>query len=162
MTTQSEESSPVLRALREKGIPHRLFRHAGSVESLEQAAAERGQAPDQVVRSILFRLGGGAYALALIAGARRLDWVKIRRALGRSRLTMAAPQEVLAVTGCAVGTVGPFGLPPEVPVLLDESVLQQVELSCGSGVPGLGIIIRREDFLAALPEARRGVFEENK
>ena len=33
-------------------IPYRLFRHAGKVESLEQAAAERGQQPGQVVRIV--------------------------------------------------------------------------------------------------------------
>jgi hypothetical protein len=46
-------TSPVTQALDKKGIPYRVFRHPGVVHSLEQAALERGQQPEQVVRSIL-------------------------------------------------------------------------------------------------------------
>lgn len=52
---------PVARALAALNIPHTIFRHAGPVHSLEQAAQERGQQPAQIVRSILFRLAEGDY-----------------------------------------------------------------------------------------------------
>ena len=51
------ETTPAGEALRKLGIPHRTFRHAGAVNSLEQAASERGQKPEQVVRSLVFRIG---------------------------------------------------------------------------------------------------------
>jgi hypothetical protein len=47
--------TPVSQALAQMNIPHREFCHPGPVSSLEQAAAERGQQPEQVIRSILFR-----------------------------------------------------------------------------------------------------------
>ena len=73
-------------------IPYRLFRHAGKVESLEQAAAERGQQPGQVVRTIVFRLSEGEFALALMAGPRQISWPALRHTLGQNRLTMAAAE----------------------------------------------------------------------
>jgi len=155
------DSTPVTRALAALGIPCRLFRHPAPIQSVEQAAAERSQVPDQVVRSILFHLGGGEYAMMLIAGKRRVDWGKLRRYLGQSRLTMASEDEVLEVTGYAVGTVAPFGLRRPVRILLDESALAHAEISFGSGEAGAGVIMRSDDFARALGEVERGRFESD-
>ena len=106
-------NSPVAAILADLGIPHRTFTHPGPVHSLEQAAAERGQAPGQIVRSILFRLGEGEYAMVLIAGPGQISWKALRTAFNRSRLTMADKDEVLDVTGYPIGAVAPFGLPTE-------------------------------------------------
>jgi Cys-tRNA(Pro)/Cys-tRNA(Cys) deacylase len=150
--------SPVSEALAEMGVPHREFVHPGPVNSLEQAAEERGQRPEQVIRSILFRLGEGQYAMALMAGPRQVDWKTLRQHFGQSRLTMASAEEVMEVTGYVVGSVSPFGLPQPVPVLIDEQVLAQEEVSIGSGVRGTTIFIKTADLLAALPDAETGRF----
>ena len=144
---------PVAAALDAANIPYRLFVHAGPVHSLEQAAAERGQAPDQVVRSIVFRLAAGEFVMALCAGARQISWPALRRHLGVSRVTMASREEVRAVTGYELGAVAPFGLPAPMRVLVDESVLASEEISLGSGVRGTAVIMRRDDLLAALGDA---------
>ena len=69
-----------------------------------------GQSPDQVIRSIVFRLSKGEYAMVLIAGARQVSRQTLPRAVGQSRLTMASEEELLRVTGYAMGAVSPFGL----------------------------------------------------
>ena len=86
---------PVSQALTDMGIPHRVFRHPGPVKSLEQAAAERGQLPEQIVRSIVFRLSADEFVMALMAGPQQIDWKALRRYLGEKRLTMASEEEVL-------------------------------------------------------------------
>lgn len=149
---------PISLYLETRGIPHRVFRHAGPVHSLEQAAAERGQRPEQVVRSILFRLGAAGFAMALVAGPAQVSWPALRRYLGQSRLTMAAPGEVLAVTGYVTGAVGPFGLSQPVRMLVDETVLKEEELSIGSGERGATIILQRDDLLSALGEYETACF----
>ena len=88
------ESTPVTQALSALDIPPRLFRHPGPIHSLEQAAQERGQSPDQVVRSIVFRVGKEDYVMVLVAGARQVSWPALRRHLGQSRLTMANESEL--------------------------------------------------------------------
>lgn len=149
---------PVSAVLTELSIPHQVFRHAGPIRSLEQAAAERGQQPQQVVRSILFRLGEGEYAMVLVAGPQQIAWKALRQHLGRSRLTMASKDEVLAVTGYPIGAVGPFGMPTRLPILVDQSVLAQDEISMGSGVRGVGIIMQRADLMRALGDVEIGDF----
>lgn len=134
------------------GIAHRIFRHPGPIRSLEQAAEERGQRPEQVVRSLLFRLAEDEFVMVLIAGPDQVSWRALRHYLGESRLTMASRQEVLAVTGYELGAVAPFGLPQPVRILVDESVPAEEEISLGSGVRGTTIILRSADLLEALGE----------
>ena len=114
-----EDSTPVTRALVAWRIPHRLFRHPGPVHSVEQAARERGQKTEQVVRSIVFRLAQNNFAMVLIAGTLQVSWTTLRNYLGQSRLTMANEKEVLSVTGYPVGAVSPFGLPAPLRILID-------------------------------------------
>ena len=151
---------PVSLALTALKIPHRIFQHAQPVHSLEQAAHERGQQPEQVVRSILFRLGQDQYAMVLMAGPDQISWKALRQHFGQSRLTMATPEEVLAVTGYQIGAVAPFGLPKPLPVLLDESVVAQAEVSIGSGVRGTTVILQVADLLCALGDAKVGHFRD--
>lgn len=154
MSTQADHSAPpVSRILTGMQIPHRVFTHPGKISSLEQAAAERGQQPDQVVRSILFRLGAEDYLMVLMPGPRQVSWHALRRYLGLSRLTMADPDEVLGVTGYPIGAVAPLGLPPGMRILVDRRLLAQEEISLGSGVVGTAIILRSADLLSALPGA---------
>jgi Cys-tRNA(Pro)/Cys-tRNA(Cys) deacylase len=151
-------TSPVTEFLAAKGIPFRLFHHPGPIHSLEQAAQERGQSPDQVVRSILFRLGEGKFAMVLIAGDRQVAWPVLRKHLGQSRLTLASQEEVHTATGYQLGAVSPFGLPQPIPILVDESVFAQEEISLGSGIRGTTVILRTVDFLRALETYQRGSY----
>ncbi|MBI2977169.1 MAG: YbaK/EbsC family protein [Chloroflexi bacterium] len=152
------DDTPVTRALGALGIPFRPFRHPGPIASLEQAAAERGQRPGQVVRSVVFRVGKGEFAMVLMAGARQVSWPALRRHMGQSRLTMASEAELREATGYEVGAVSPFGLPAPMPVLVDEAVWAEEEVSIGSGVRGTTVILRTEDLRRALGQFTTGQF----
>jgi Cys-tRNA(Pro)/Cys-tRNA(Cys) deacylase len=143
---------PVSQALLEKNIPHRVFTHPGLVTSLEQAARERGQQPEQVIRSIVFRLSEVEYLLVLMAGPAQIPWKILRKYVGQTRLTMATEEEVKAVTGYEIGAVGPFGLQTPMRILVDANLLRQEEVSLGSGVRGTTIFIGVKDLMQALGE----------
>lgn len=156
-----DDTTPVAAALDKLGIPHRVFVHRDRVRSLEQAARERGQRPEQVVRSLVFRLSGDEYVMVLMAGPRRVSWRTLRAYLGRSRLTTATEAELLAVTGYVHGAAAPLGLPQPMRILVDESVIAQREISLGSGVRGTAIIMKAADLLRALPASERGSFVDD-
>jgi len=149
---QSPDSTPVTQALDALGVPYRFFRHPGMVHSLEQAAKERGQRPEQIIRSILFRLGADEYIMVLVAGSRQVDWPSIRRFLGVSRMSMATEAEVIEVTGYPLGAVSPFGLPQPLKILADSSIFAEEEVSIGSGIRYSTVILRQEDLRRALGE----------
>jgi Cys-tRNA(Pro)/Cys-tRNA(Cys) deacylase len=154
------ESTPVTRELDERGIPYRFFRHTGQVNSVEQAAAERGLSLGQIVRSILFRTAPGEFLMVLIAGVDQISWPALRKYLGQSRLTLATEDEVLQATGYRLGAVSPFGLPAPLRILVDTSVLLPDEISIGSGVKNTTVILNREDLRAALGSVEIGDFRK--
>lgn len=153
-TSLSASKPPASIELERLGIPHRIFRHETPVDSFEQAAADRNQRHEQVVRSILFQVRPEEFVMVLMAGREQVDWKKLRRLVGRSRIRMATEEEVLAVTGYRVGTVSPFGSKTKVKVLIDASVLQEEEVSTGSGVANVAIILNSTDLRRALGDAQ--------
>jgi len=152
------EASPVSRALTAKGIPHREFQHPGSIYSLDQAAKERGQTPDQIIRSIVFRLGQGDFVLVLVAGPGQISWPELRAFLKQSRLTMANDDEVIEVTGYPPGAVSPFGLRSPIHILADNGIFTPEEISIGSGIRGVTIIMKTSDLRMALGGVETGNF----
>lgn len=146
MTTQT----PVTRALDQLDVAYKTFTHPGPVRSLEQAAEERGQAPEQVIRSLVFRLSEDTFVMVLMAGPQQVNWKLLRKYLGENRLTTASEDDVLRVTGYERGAVAPFGLPQPLRVLADTAVFQPDVISIGSGVRGTTVILRSDDLRRAL------------
>ena len=144
---------PISIALVKLGVPHKIFRHETPVTSFEQAASDRGQRASQIVRSILFRVSEDEFVMALVAGPAQVSWKILRKHLGRSRISMATEDEVLAVTGYRIGTVGPFGLPNQLKVLIDASVMLEEEISIGSGMRNTAVILKSADLHHALKNA---------
>lgn len=144
---------PVSLALEKLNVPHWVFRHETPVDSLEKAASDRGQRPSQVVRTILFRVTENEFALVLVAGPGQISWKTLRSFLGRSRITMATDEEVLGVTGYRPGTVGPFGLAKQARMLIEAGILKEEEVSIGSGMRDMAVILKSADLLKALQGA---------
>ena len=146
------EKPPASIALEKLKIPHRVFKHKKPLLSFEQAAAERNQRPEQIVRSILFQIRDGEFVMVLMAGRAQIDWKKLRQLVKRSRVRMATEEEVLEVTGYRVGTVSPFGMTSQVRTIIDASVLKEDEVSIGSGIRNMAIILKSADLQRALGE----------
>lgn len=158
MSVEEKSSTPVTRYLDEKGISYRFFKHSGEVLSLEQAARERGQRPEQIIRSIVFRLTRGGFVMVLVAGEKQVSWQALRHHLGTSRISMATKAEVLEVTGYPLGAVSPFGTKQVLRILVDRGALQEKEISIGSGVRYTTVIMQQKDFLRALGPVEVGDF----
>lgn len=151
--TNHEKLPPAAQYLQNIGADFRLFVHNQEIHSLEEAAAQRGQTPEQVVRSILFRLSEHEYVMVLAAGPSQIDWKDLRRQLGVSRMTMASPEEVVQITGALPGTVSPFGLLQPVRIFIDTDIFKQAEVSFGSGERGKAILLHSTQLLTLLPQA---------
>jgi len=109
----------------------------------------------------LFRLGQGEFAMVLVAGPGQVSWSALRRYLNQSRLTMASEQEVLAITGYVTGAVSPFGLSTPLRILIDESVLAEEQISIGSGVRGVTVLLKSKDLLNSLHSYEIGQFQQS-
>ncbi|MEP7136399.1 MAG: YbaK/EbsC family protein [Chloroflexota bacterium] len=152
---------PASLALDSLGIEHRVFIHEKPVSSFEEAASHRNQRPGQIVRSILFNIRPEEYLMVLVAGPDQIDWKKLRQYVKRSRVRMATEEEVLEVTGYRIGTVSPFGVKSQFQVLIDASVLKEAEISIGSGVRSMAIIMKSAELRKALADSEIVSLAEN-
>ena len=157
-----DNKPPASLALDALGIEHRIFIHDKPVSSFEEAASHRNQRPGQIVRSILFNIRPEEYLMVLVAGPDQIDWKKLRQFVKRSRVRMATEEEVLEVTGYRIGTVSPFGVKNQVQVLIDASVLKEAEVSIGSGVRNMAIIMQSAELRKALAESEVVAMLEEK
>lgn len=144
------KNTPVTEALVKLGIPYRLHLHKKPLRSLDQAARERKLEPQQVVRSLLFRIESDEFVLVLMPGPLKVDWPKLRHFLGISRVTTAKAQEVEAVTGYSTGAVSPFGLQRPVRLLADQSIQDLEVISLGAGIRNAGVILKTTHLLEHL------------
>jgi Cys-tRNA(Pro)/Cys-tRNA(Cys) deacylase len=154
-------TSPVTEALDELGIPYRLHIHDHPLQSIEQAARERGLESSQIIRSLLFRLEDDSFILLLMAGPGKVDWTKLRRYLGVSRMTTATTEQVRMITGYEPGAVSPFGLRHPLRMLADWNIQAHEVISLGAGIQKAGVIIKRDDLLKAI-QFEMGDFRETQ
>jgi Cys-tRNA(Pro)/Cys-tRNA(Cys) deacylase len=139
------DEAPGVRALRERGIDHRVI-HPGHVTSVEEAAQACGVRVDQVVKTLVVRRGEGDYVLVLVPGDRSLSWPKLRVLLGVNRLSLPDPDEALTATGYARGTITPLGL--DLPVVVDATVMGG-EITLGTGQRDTVVALAADDVVAA-------------
>ncbi len=91
-----------------------------SSATVDEAAKAHGVAPDQIAKTLSFRVADRVFLL-VTAGTARLDNAKARAAFG-GKAKMLDRSEVEAMTGHPVGGVCPFGLVKPLPVYCDESL----------------------------------------
>ena len=70
----------------------------------------------------------------------------VRKHLGVRKLSFAPPDLTREVTGMQLGGVTPFGLPDEVPLLVDAAVLERDRVIVGGGSRSVKILVAPEVF----------------
>ena len=136
------------RALTESGIDFTITRH-GRVGSLEEAAAARGVAPEDIIKTLVVRRGEGDFLLVLVPGGRQISWPKLRAHLGVNRISMPDKETAREVTGYERGTITPFGSLSTLPVIADRAVTGRT-VSIGAGDHGVAATVDADAALAAL------------
>lgn len=140
--------TPAELALDRLGIPYRATRH-GPVNSLAEAAAARGVAPGDIVKTIVVRRAADDFLFVLLPGDREISWPKLRALLGVSRLSLPDAATAREVTGYERGTITPFGATRPWPVFADAT-LPGRQVSMGGGAHGVAVSLAADDALAAL------------
>jgi prolyl-tRNA editing enzyme YbaK/EbsC (Cys-tRNA(Pro) deacylase) len=125
----------VRRALEAAGSPARPVALAATARTAEDAARALGVEVGQIVKSLLF-LVGGRPVLALVAGDRRCRPAALPGLLGLAgEVARADAETVRAVTGFSIGGVAPVGHPTTLPCAIDASLGRFERLWAAAGHP---------------------------
>jgi len=102
-----------------------------STATVEDAAKAHGVDPDQIAKTLSFKLEETAI-LVVVAGKSKIDNKKYKAQFS-TKAKMLTPDEVLEETGHAIGGVCPFGLNKPLKVYLDLSLKKHLELIPAAG-----------------------------
>ena len=104
-----------------------------NITSVEDVAAHMGKALEQVVKTLVYSITGGAYhgqtVAACVRGDDNLQEIKLARALGADEVELAEDSALLAI-GSIKGFVGPHSL--SCPVWMDESLRDATGMVVGA------------------------------
>ncbi|MFG2037125.1 aminoacyl-tRNA deacylase [Dactylosporangium sp. NPDC048998] len=140
--------NPAVAGVAASGIAFQVVEH-GPVRSLAEAAAARGVAIPDVVKTIVVRLSEGDYRFVLVPGDRVISWPKLRALLGVARMSMPDAATAKEATGFERGTITPFGSSTAWPVIADERIRGR-EITLGGGRHGVALAVSADAAIAAL------------
>jgi Cys-tRNA(Pro)/Cys-tRNA(Cys) deacylase len=119
------------RIIEERGIKAEHLSFETSCHSVAEAAETVGAEPEDFIKSICMVGEGGEVIVAIVKGEDRASTSRVAKALGVGRLRVAAPDEVLGLTGFPVGGTPGFGF--EATYLVDPKVLEKDVVYLGGG-----------------------------
>lgn len=118
--------------LQAAGIPHELI-DVGAFARTAQEAADNLAAPLSAIVKSLVCVADGMPLVALVPGHRTLSFSRLMQVTGAAAAGLAGRRVVETVSGYAVGTVAPVGLPSGLPVYGDASLRELETIFCGAG-----------------------------
>jgi len=119
------------RIIAERGIRAEHLSFESSCHSVADAAETVGAEPEDFIKSICMVGVDGGVIVAIAKGEDRASTTRVAKALGVGRPRVAAPSEVLRLTGFPVGGTPGFGF--EATYLVDPRVMEKELVYLGGG-----------------------------
>ncbi len=134
------------------GIAYELREYAVDPNDLaaETVAAKIGLPPEQVFKTLVVRGDRGGVYLTVIPGNQELDGKALARLSGDRHVELAPLKEVQQLTGYIRGGVTVLGSKKEYPVYVDETIELFDVISVSAGVRGTQILLKPQDYIAAV------------
>lgn len=121
----------VIEYFSEYNMDHRVMVLENSTATVEEAAQAHGVDPDQIGKTLSFKLKEKPI-LIVVAGKAKIDNKKYKGHFSK-KAKMLNKDEALEHTGHAVGGVCPFGLKNPIDVFLDVSLKKHTEVIPAAG-----------------------------
>jgi prolyl-tRNA editing enzyme YbaK/EbsC (Cys-tRNA(Pro) deacylase) len=142
-------------ALARLGVAFELFPCDPALADTAAFCAAYGFDPEDSANTIVVigKSNPPVYAACVVLATTRLDVNRtVRERLGTRKASFAAHDETQDLTGMAIGGVTVFGLPPDLPILVDARVMARERIVLGGGSRSWKVIASPE-ILRALPNA---------
>ena len=130
----------------------RVIEHEAEGKS-EAISAIRGNRPDQAAKAMVLDVRGGGggrrHVLAILPGNRKLDFNAVATLFEARKCGFASPDTAQELTGCVMGAVPPFGLNPDLAVVVEEDLLANETLFFNAGRLDRSMELDTKDWIAA-------------
>lgn len=129
-----ERSRAVAEALTRAGVSGRIRELPASTRTAAEAAEALGCEVGAIANSLVF-MADEQPLLVMTSGRHRVDTGLLAERLGKGKIRRAAPEEVRAATGQAIGGVAPVGHPAPVETAVDATLKEYSQLWAAGGTP---------------------------
>ena len=130
----------------------RVIEHEAEGKS-EAISVIRGNRPDQAAKAMVLDVRGGGggrrHVLAILPGNRKLDFNAVATLFEARKCGFASPDTAQELTGCVMGAVPPFGLNPDLAVVVEEDLLANETLFFNAGRLDRSMELDTQDWIAA-------------
>ena len=128
---------PLVRAaLEERGVAFEVMECDPALADTAAFVEAYGVPPERSANTILVASKGAepTYVACVLLATTSLDVNNaVRREMGVRKASFARAEPVMELTGMEIGGVTPFGLPPDLPVLVDSRVMESDWVVLGGG-----------------------------
>lgn len=138
------------------GVPYEVMECDPALADTAAFIAAYGVPPERSANTIVVASKGAepTYAACVLLATTSLDVNNVvRREMGVRKASFAGADAVRDLTGMEIGGVTPFGLPDEVPILVDARVMEPSWVILGGGNRSSKLKLA-PDALRALPSVR--------
>ena len=137
----------IISFLKSKDVVFKHISHDHIPKDSLSAAKVRGLSPDSGAKALILQGKSGKFYQFVLSGNRRLDLKKLRNLTSEKNISLAAPSDVLEVTGCVIGTVPPLGIMFDIPVYVDSRVEDRDWVVFSAGTKTDSIEIDPKEFI---------------
>ncbi len=134
-------STRAIQFLRQKKIDFEVVKYEHVEKGAEFAARASGFPLEKTVKTLVVDLGKRLYTLVLIPGDRQLSMKRLARVRGAKRAAMADTRTAERLTGYLVGGISPFGTRQQLPVVMEERILEFDKILINAGQRGTMLLM---------------------
>ncbi|HPU20455.1 MAG TPA: Cys-tRNA(Pro) deacylase [Alicycliphilus sp.] len=129
--------TPATQLLRAQGVeftehPYDYVEHGGSAESARQLGLDE----HMVVKTLVMQDQDARPLIVLMHGDRKVSTKNLARQIGAKHVQPCKPEVANRHSGYLVGGTSPFGTRKEMPVFIEESILQLPRIAINGGRRG--------------------------
>jgi prolyl-tRNA editing enzyme YbaK/EbsC (Cys-tRNA(Pro) deacylase) len=139
----------VIAMLEGTGMPYELHRIDPAFADTAVYCEKYGCLPEHAANTIIVasKKEPRQYAACVVKATRRLDGNHtVRRLMSASRISFASSEETRALTGMMIGGVTVLALPAELPIYVDETLMDLPWIILGGGSRSLKIKVSPDVF----------------
>ena len=140
----------VLESLKDVGATFEVIDCDPSFADTAEFCNNYGYSPNESANAILLegKAESPVYALCVVLATTRINVNKVaRKRLGTRKASFASAEVTKSLTGMEIGGVTPVGLPDDVPIWIDNLVMEAPKVIIGAGSRNAKIYLAPDNLL---------------
>ena len=143
-------STRAIRFLNQKGIHFEVIEYEHKEKGARFASEAIGFPLDKTIKTLIVDLGLRGYIMVLMPGDKNINLKRLASSFSVKRAAMADTATAERLTGYLVGGISPFGTKMNLPVVMEEGLLEFNKVSINAGKRGVMLIMDPKDILLSV------------